>query len=79
VQAGGDMEASLACRRATYDRIAVARPGTQVIDMAAVVSQAGGEDLQSMFRDVVHLSDAGAAHVATWLVPTALALAPPAP
>jgi hypothetical protein len=32
-----------------------------------------------MVRDVVHLSDAGAAEVATWLVPTALALAPPAP
>ena len=79
VQAGGEVEASFACRRVSYDTIAAARPGTQVIDMAAVVRQAGGEDLQSMFRDVVHLSDAGAAEVATWLVPTALALAPPAP
>ena len=73
--AGPKVVEALDCRRATYGTVAAARPGTSVVDMAAVVAgaEAHGED---MFRDPVHLSDAGAELVAAWLVSAALALQP---
>jgi hypothetical protein len=36
--------------------------------------KAGGDAQVGMFRDPVHLSDAGAAYVAEWMVPQALAV-----
>jgi peptidoglycan/LPS O-acetylase OafA/YrhL len=64
--------AALGCRTAIFDRVVAARPGTGVVDMAAVV-HAGLEEGTAMFRDPVHLSDEGAAVVAQWLVPASLA------
>ena len=74
---GPEAEASLACRRSTYDAIAAARLGTHVVDMARTVREAQGRHEESMFRDIVHLSDVGAAEVAAWLVPTVLPFARP--
>jgi peptidoglycan/LPS O-acetylase OafA/YrhL len=74
---GAEAEESFACRRATYDTIAAARPGMHVVDMAGTVREAQDRHEESMFRDIVHLSDVGAAEVAAWLVPTVLAFARP--
>jgi hypothetical protein len=65
---------ALDCRRATLDAVVAARPGTEVVDMAAVVAVAQAHGDEDMFRDPVHLSEHGAEHVAAWLVPEALAL-----
>jgi len=64
---------ALDCRRATFDAVAAARPGTEVVDMAAVVAAAQAHGAEDMFRDPVHLSEYGAERVAAWLVPEALA------
>jgi hypothetical protein len=74
---GAEAEASFACRRATYDTIAAAHPGTHVVGMADTVREAQDRHEESLFRDIVHLSDVGAAEVAAWLVPTVLAYARP--
>jgi peptidoglycan/LPS O-acetylase OafA/YrhL len=71
---GPHVLAALDCRAATFEAVVAARPGTVVLDMAAVVA-AGAERGTGMFRDPVHLSEAGAEVVAAWLVPEALALA----
>ena len=71
---GPDVVDALGCRRATFDEVAAARPGTQIIDMAAVVEQAATDQGVSMFRDPVHLSEDGARVVSEWMVPTTLAL-----
>jgi peptidoglycan/LPS O-acetylase OafA/YrhL len=71
---GPDVVDALACRRATFAGVAAARPGTEVIDMAAVVEQAGSQRDVSLFRDMVHLSEEGARVVSEWMVPTTLEL-----
>jgi lysophospholipase L1-like esterase len=62
------------CRRASYAALAATRPGTHVVDMAAVVAAAHPGRPELMYRDIVHLSDAGAREVAAWLVPELLPL-----
>ena len=64
--------AAVECRAATYAATAAGRTDTAVIDLAGTV-KAGGDAEVGMFRDPVHLSDAGAAYVAEWMVPQALA------
>jgi peptidoglycan/LPS O-acetylase OafA/YrhL len=71
---GPDVVDALACRWATFDRVAAARPGTEVIDMAAVVEQVESTEDISLFRDPVHLSEEGARVVSEWMVPETLAL-----
>ncbi len=71
---GSHVAGGLGCRRATLGAVAAARPGTAVVDMAAVVAAGEERDAGSMFRDPVHLSEHGAQVVAAWLVPEALAL-----
>ncbi|HEX5945165.1 MAG TPA: acyltransferase family protein [Acidimicrobiales bacterium] len=72
---GSHVGGALGCRRATLDAVAAARPDTAVVDMAAVVAAGEESERGSMFRDPVHLSEAGAERVADWLVPEALGLA----
>ena len=74
--AGPQVVEALGCRRATFDAVVAARPGTAVVDMAAVVAAGEAHRDDGMFRDPVHLSEAGAEVVAAWLVPEALNLVP---
>jgi peptidoglycan/LPS O-acetylase OafA/YrhL len=74
VLAGQDVVDALDCRRATFDAVVEARPGTEVVDMAGLVGDASAAPDASLFRDPVHLSDKGADVVADWLVPTAVEL-----
>ena len=71
---GPDVVDALACRRMTFDRVVAARPGTEVIDMAAVVEQVESIRDVSLFRDPVHLSEEGARAVSEWMVPETLTL-----
>lgn len=67
---------ALACRRATLDAVARVRPGTAVIDMAAAMKDVDAQVDEDVYRDMVHVSDAGAARLVEWLVPTVLDLRP---
>lgn len=58
--------AAVECRAATFAVTAASRTDTAVIDLAGTV-RAGGDAQVGMFRDPVHLSDAGAAYVAEWM------------
>ena len=66
---------ALSCRRETQEAVADARPGTHVIDMAGHILDAQSETEESFYLDPVHLSEVGAAAVASWLVPQAEDLA----
>jgi hypothetical protein len=66
---------ALGCRRATQEAVAEARPGTQVIDLAAYLVGVQDEGDESFYSDAVHLSETGAASVAEWLVPQVTELA----
>ncbi|MGH9236003.1 MAG: acyltransferase family protein [Acidimicrobiales bacterium] len=60
--------AGLACRRTTLEAVAAERPGTAIVDMEAFLLEAEAGRDESMYRDLVHLSDLGAELVADWLL-----------
>ena len=69
----------LACRNATYGRVAADIPGATILDMAAEVERIRTLDPdRRLLRDSVHLSDYGADLVSDWLLPQ-LTAPPPAP
>lgn len=71
----------LACRNATYGRVASDIPGATIIDLATEVARDEALDPdRSMLRDSVHLSDYGADLVSDWLLPQLTGPAgPPSP
>jgi peptidoglycan/LPS O-acetylase OafA/YrhL len=60
--------AGLACRRTTLDAVVGERPGTAIVDMESFLLEAEAGHDESLYRDLVHLSDRGAALVADWLL-----------
>ncbi|MBN2622343.1 MAG: acyltransferase [Acidimicrobiales bacterium] len=74
VMGGQPVLDALDCRRATFDDVAGRHPRTEVVDLAAVLRDATDEQEASLYRDAAHLSEAGAAVAARWLVPRSLAL-----
>jgi hypothetical protein len=60
--------AGLACRRTTLDAVVGERPGTAIVDMESFLLEADAGHDESLYRDLVHLSDRGATLVADWLL-----------
>jgi peptidoglycan/LPS O-acetylase OafA/YrhL len=58
----------LACRRTTLDAVVGERPGTAIVDMESFLLEAEAGQEESLYRDLVHLSDRGAVLVADWLL-----------
>jgi hypothetical protein len=58
----------LSCRRATLEGVVADRPGTAIVDMEAFLLEVEQDRDESMYRDLVHLSDLGAELVADWLL-----------
>ena len=64
----------LACRNATYGRVAENLDGAIILDLATQVTDAAGRG-ERMLRDAVHLSDRGADLMSDWMLPQLVALA----
>lgn len=70
----------LACRNATYGRVAADIPGATILDMSGEVEHLRALDPdRRLLRDSVHLSDDGADLVSDWLLPLVTAPAPVTP